>query len=173
MPDYLLDTNIVRYWYDEHANVLSRIDTVRRPDPQTHYTSRLFTSAVTRGEIEYGHRVAPEPDPVRQAEYLRFMEAQQLEVLEIDRHTADAYGRLKAWLFNHRAPRIDRSKAKRAEELVRPRAARELGVGENDLWIAAQAVTLNLVLVTHDKLANLREALLAEYPHFQLEDWTG
>ena len=172
MRDYLLDTNIVRYWYDtgcdEHANVLSHIDNVRYRPPQAHHTSLLLISVVTLGEIEYGHRAAPDPDPVRQTEYLRFIKEEQLEVLDIGKHTADAYGRLKAWLFNHRAPRADRSKARRAGELVRPK-----GVGENDLWIAAQAVTLNLVLVTHDKLANLREALLEEYPHFQLEDWAG
>jgi len=61
VPDYLLDTNILRYWYDttcaENVSVVSRVNAARQPDPQTNYVSRLFVSIVTLGEIDYGHRV--------------------------------------------------------------------------------------------------------------------
>ncbi len=56
MADYLLDTNILRYWYDtacgEHVKVAGWVNAARQPDPQTNYVSRLFVSVVTLGEIE-------------------------------------------------------------------------------------------------------------------------
>jgi predicted nucleic acid-binding protein len=33
-----------------------------------------------------------------------------------------------------------------------------LGIDENDLWLAAQAVARNLTLVTNDKIEKIREA---------------
>ena len=65
MPDYLLDTNILSYWYNqkcaEHAKVLARIYAVRNPDPTTGYVSRLYISAITLGEIQsvLAHRIFP------------------------------------------------------------------------------------------------------------------
>jgi predicted nucleic acid-binding protein len=72
VADYLLDTNILSYWYDdvsrEHVKVVARIKEARQPDPTTGYVSRFFVSVVTLGEIEYGARVSHVDNPVRQAE---------------------------------------------------------------------------------------------------------
>ena len=61
MTDYLLDTNILTYWYNarcpQNKNVIRKIEQVRQPDPQTGYVSRLFISVVTLAEVEYGHAV--------------------------------------------------------------------------------------------------------------------
>ena len=77
MSDYLLDTNILRYWYDdgclEHANVLARVQDVCLPDPETQYIPRLFVSIVTLGEIEYGHRYAQVPNVSEQLKYQTFV----------------------------------------------------------------------------------------------------
>ncbi len=150
LRDYLLDTNILRYWYDtrcdEHANVVRNVEAARRPDPQTGYVSRFFTSVVTLGEIEFGHRVTGTPDVRKQAEYMAFVREQCPERLQIVTHVAERYGQLKAWLFENCPP----PGAKRLRQLEDPVTAEELGADENDLWIAAQAITHQFVLVTHD-----------------------
>ena len=101
MADYLLDTNILSYWYDvtcnEHARVVGRVNTARQPDPQTNYVSRLLVSIVTLGEIEYGHRVAHAPDPAKQAAYANFVGTQCPVALEMTKHVAEQYGEMRAW----------------------------------------------------------------------------
>lgn len=172
MPDYLLDTNILRYWYDNHPKVLARVQAVRQPEPETGYVARLYISVVTLGEIEYGHRFAPTPNLPQQALYLKFVKEQCPETFGIVAGTAEDYGRLKSWLMNTYSPHTMRGKAKRLKQLVDPATAEEIGVQENDLWIAAQAMTHNLVLVTHDSRGYFREALRQFAPVLRVEDWT-
>ena len=172
MADYLLDTNILSIWYDaarpEHSKVIARVDAARTASG---YMPRLFVSAVTLGEVEYGHRVATTQDPVKQAKYTKFIHTQCPEALDITRHVAEQYGQMKAWLFNTCSPRSNRSKAKRAEQLVFPASGRELGIDENDLWIAAQALTHNFVLVTHDRHGNFSKVLNQFASSLRVEDW--
>jgi len=100
MANYLLDTNILSFWYDQHrdqhASVLDRIQAVRRPDPETGYVPRLYVSVVTIGEIEYGHRVSPTPDCPAQSQYMSFLREQCPEHIEITEHVGENYGELKA-----------------------------------------------------------------------------
>jgi tRNA(fMet)-specific endonuclease VapC len=173
--DCLLDTNIVRYWYDtgcpEHPAVLAHVKAMRQPDPQTGYIPGLFVSVVTIGEIVYGHRVVGTPDAVKQREFETFVRDQCPEPLEITKHVGEPYGEMRAWLFNKFVDKKKRSHARRAEEMVDPTTARDLGVQENDIWIAAQAKTLNLVLVTHDSRGHFGELLRQFHPTLQVEDW--
>ena len=184
MPDYLLDTNILSYWYNqkcaEHAKVLARIYAVRNPDPTTGYVSRLYISAITLGEIQYGARASHFPDPAKQAEYtaldaakLKFVLEQCPEPFMITRHVADEYGEMRAWLFNNCGPNAKKTKKLRAEEMVHPTTGKELGIDENDLWIAAQAKTHNLVLVTHDFRGNFDRVLKQFAPTLKVEDWAS
>jgi tRNA(fMet)-specific endonuclease VapC len=177
VADYLLDTNIVAYWYDrsrpEHAKVLDRIGAMKLPDPATKYVPRLYVSIITLGEIEYGHRVAPVPDATKQAEFTRFVREQFPEVLKMVDDVAEHYGELRAWLFDNCGPGVKQSKAKRAEELVNPTTGKELGIDENDIWIAAQAKTHNFVLVTHDFRGNFGKVLKQFAPALTIEDWTS
>lgn len=163
MCDYLLDTNILRYWYDttcdEHASVIDHVNAAWHPDPQTSYVSRMYVSVITLGEIEYGHRVAPSPDHAKQAAYAKFVREQCPVALELSKHVVEQYGEMKAWLFNNCGPIAKQSKIKRAEELVNPTTGKELGIDENDIWIAAQAKTHNLVLVTNDSRGNYGKVL--------------
>lgn len=176
MPDYLLDTNIVRYWYDsrcpEHSKVLARVKAVCQPDPQTQYVPRLFVSVVTVGEIEFGHCVTTTADASRQSEYRTFVREHCPQPLEITTHVGERYGNLKAWLFSKFSDKKKRAKAERAKQFVDPTTARELGVDENDIWIAAQAMTLNLVLVTHDSRGHFGELQRQFAATLQVEDWT-
>src|SRR5262249_43173677 len=132
---------------------------------------RLFVSIVTLGEIEYGHCVAHAPDPVKQAEYSKFVHQQCPEPFELTKHVVGQYGEMRAWLFNNCGPTAKRSKAKRAEELVNPTTGKELAIDENDIWIAAQAMTHNLVLVTHDSRGNFGKVLTQFSPALTVEDW--
>ena len=45
----------------------------------------------------------------------------------------------------------------------------ELGIDENDLWIAAQAIEHNLVLVTNDEMKRIKHVA---GPVLDIEDWT-
>jgi predicted nucleic acid-binding protein len=184
VADYLLDTNILSYWYDStldasgqvkptHANVFRNVARVRLPDPQTGYVSRLFVSVVTLGEMEYGHRVAEKPNETKQAAYAKFVRTQCPVVLDVTSHVAEHYGEMRAWLFNNCGPNAKRTKSKRAEQLVFPSTGEKLGIDENDLWIAAQAMTNDLVLVTNDRNQNLGKVLKQFVPRLKVENWAN
>ena len=176
MSDYLLDTNILRYWYDtgcpEHAKVLANVRAVRHPDPQTQYVPRLFVSVITVGEIEYGHRYAPTPNVSDQLKYCAFVRQQCPAPLEIITHVSRYYGELKAWLMGNFCPKTMRTRATRLKQLVDPATTeQQLHVQENDVWIAAQAMTFNLVLVTHDSRGNFGRLQRQFTPELRVEDW--
>jgi tRNA(fMet)-specific endonuclease VapC len=177
VADYLLDTNIISIWYDanrpEHAKVVGRVNTARQPDPETGYVSRFFISVVTLGEIEYGHRVADQPDPLKQAAYAKFVSQQCPDALEMTRKVVEHYGEMRAWLFKNCSPAHKKSKAKRAEQLVYPSTGQELAIDENDIWIAAQAMTYALVLVTHDARGNFGKVLAHFARTLTVEDWAS
>ena len=65
-----------------------------------------------------------------------------INVYQIDQETADIYGKIKATVFNHFGPK---EKARR-----RQFAKKGLGIGENDLWIAAIAKRHGLIVVSSD-----------------------
>lgn len=165
MEGYLLDTNIVRFWFDptrsEHVRVRSRIEALPEDAP-------MMISAITLGEIEYGHRALGESgDPEQERDFLEFVQKRLPTILNVERHTRIAYGSLRARLFEKYAPKDRRKKGLRPEQLIDPTTAKELGIQENDLWIAAQALEHNLVLVSHDKMTRLRK--VAE--ELRVQDW--
>ncbi|MBW2143424.1 MAG: hypothetical protein JRG75_03380 [Deltaproteobacteria bacterium] len=62
-------------------------------------------------------------------------------------------------------------KVKWPEDLQERTTAKELGVQENDIWIAAQAIQYNLVLLTADYMKRLEEvSRILTYP-LQLATW--
>jgi len=162
---YLLDTNIVRFWFDparaEHDRVRSRIEALPGDSP-------MMISAITLGEIEYGHRALGDTgDPAQERIFLEFLESRLPVVLNVERHTRASYGSLRARLFEKFAPKERRKKSLRPEQLIDPTTSKELGIQENDLWLAAQALEHNLVLVSHDKMTRLRK--VAE--ELRVQDW--
>jgi tRNA(fMet)-specific endonuclease VapC len=103
----------------------------------------LLTSVVVRGEIRYGLERLP-PGKKRSD-----LEARALTILgslpcePITTSVSEAYGRTKAALD-----------------------ASGVNLGDNDLWIAATALTLGAILVT-------RDAIFSRVPGLQVEDWTA
>ena len=78
-------------------------------------------------------------------------------LVPIDKHSANTYGELRARLFEKYAPNNKKRKGLRPEQLIDPVTSLELGIQENDLWIAAQAISRNLTLVTNDAMNRIRD----------------
>jgi len=86
----------------------------------------VFTSVVSLGELSFGvHSCADPAERARRAAFFRQIDSSP--ILEISKHTSEAFGLLCASL-------------KQAGRSPRPRY--------NDLWIAAQAIENNCVLLT-------------------------
>lgn len=165
MQGYLLDSNIIRYWFDaecpEHERVLRRIAEAPERTP-------LAVSAITLGEIEYGLRVRDEI-PGFASEITELIQDQLPMVLSVTATTRADYGSIRARLFRKFAPGELRRRARVPEQLADPVTGLTLGIQENDLWIASQAVEHNLVLVSNDRLARLREAA----PELRIANWAA
>ena len=163
MDGYLLDTCMLRYWYDERED--------QRPHVLAHIEAvpgdLLFVSAVSMGEVEYGHRTASPTDTPVQIAFRRFIAARLPKVLDISPGTAHYYGRLRARLFEKFVSKRKRS-GLRPEQLTDPVTSKELGIQENDLWITAQAAERRLVLVTADSMHHIR-AVIGDL--LRIENW--
>jgi len=135
--------------------------------------SPVYVSVITRGEIVYGHAMNPAGAGTKRDEFVAFLRGQLPQILQVSRHTAEPYGHIRAGLVEKFPPGggWSRKGKRRAEQLYDPIAGRELGLDENDLWIVAQAVERNLVLVTSDKMMRIRETARELYPNLRFEDW--
>lgn len=156
---YLLDTCMLGYL----AEVKSGANSPEGKAVEAHLKkiqgARVCICPMVVGEIEYGLRVAPFPDPTKQANARTI--ASLFECLDVDSSVAiDPYGLLRAKIFNYCAPGAKKARdhyKKRTEELTDPTTGKDLGIQENDLWIASVAITHNFVLVTNDKMNVIRK----------------
>jgi tRNA(fMet)-specific endonuclease VapC len=168
MDGFLLDTNAASVLWDQRHKEHLRL----REFLQKFEEAPTWISTVVLGEIEYGLKTAPHMDEDRQDEVRRQM-ARFPRVLDVSKHTVGPYSDLRAALFRLYSPKDRRGRltAKRPEELWEGTSAKELGVQENDLWIAAQAIQYNLVLVTEDHMRRIQEVSTnLDYP-LQLASW--
>ncbi|HUU15972.1 MAG TPA: PIN domain-containing protein [Sedimentisphaerales bacterium] len=162
---FLLDTCIWSYWFDVKREKNLKVKSHIQKLPSD---SILGISIISWGEVVYGHKVeSPNETPI-QAEYIQFIKSKRPKTFEIDIHTANKYGEIRALLFEKYAPKI-RKPGLRPEQLIDPVTSRELGIQENDLWIAAQAMVRNMTLATDDKLSRIREVAGDE---LHIENWT-
>ncbi len=168
MNGYILDTNAVSDWLDStrprHTAVSGRAQQCARAK------AFLLTSTIVLGEIEYGIQVAPKNKMQSLGEFRAQVDVQFVRkrfLLDVSRSTTLVYGDLRARLFEKYAPGPKRKKGLRPEELTCPATPKELGIQENDLWIAAQAIERNLVLVSNDAMKRIR----AVAPELRVEDW--
>jgi predicted nucleic acid-binding protein len=174
--DFLLDTQTIRYWYDtvclQHQGVVANVESLRKQDESLEHKPRLLISVITLGEIEFGHRVNPPPDPDVQAEYLKFVNEKLPVPLEVTKDAVTVYGELRSRLFNEYAPREKRRPKMRPEQLIDPATSLELQIQENDLWLCAQALAHEMVLVTHDAMRPIRKVSQGMQPLLLVQDWT-
>jgi len=166
MHAFLLDTCIWSCWFDvkreQHVNVKSHVQ--KLPSD-----SILGISIISWGEVFYGHKAESSDETPIQVEYIQFIKSKRPMTFEIDIHTANKYGELRALLFDKYAPKDKRKKNLRPEQLVDPITSLELGIQENDLWISAQAMVRNMTLATDDKLSRIREVAGGD---LQTKNWT-
>jgi predicted nucleic acid-binding protein len=161
MRSLLIDTNIWAYLFEpkkypqQYANVEKNLRNVSK-------SARLGVSVITLGEIAVG--LQDEQMDSVQKKHLAFVKSHNPWIADIGLHTAEQYGRLRGRLK-------DKGRGNRgADELVDRLTWLEVGSMENDLWIAAQAITYDLILVTNDKLKLIREVVGDE---LHIENWTG
>ena len=154
-------TILVRQKRSEHQRVLQHIQELSGEPP-------LMISAITLGEIEYGLQVT-RSDTLKPEVYRAFISTNLPMVLDITKSTRIYYGSLRASVFEKYAPSARRRRGLRPEQLIDPVTSRELGIQENDLWIAAQTLEYNLVLVTNDKMDRIRDVC----DDLQVENWTA
>ena len=145
---YLLDTN--------HCSRLIERDPVVRHRLQLLGKVQVATSVVVCGELTF----MAENSEQKAANLLRVQVLLRgLEIYPIDREIADIYGQLKAEIIARYGPR-ERSRRRRTR-------IEEVGVSDNDLWIAATALRHGLTVVSSDSdFERMREVRA-----FPLDNW--
>ena len=169
MRDFLIDTNIWEYWFNErrepqHSHVLARVSELKKRSD-----FRLHISSVTWGEIAYGYKARKEKERSLEAPFRQLIHEIAPKEYCIDRSVVGDYGRIRARLFE-KCGSEGKKKGLRPEQLIDPVTSLQLRIQENDLWIVAQAVTKDLTLVTNDRqsLQPLLEVLGGE---LHVENW--
>ncbi|MBI3269338.1 MAG: type II toxin-antitoxin system VapC family toxin [Planctomycetes bacterium] len=136
MALFLLDTSTLSHLLRRNPRALERLDRLVAPD-------RVLTCTIAVGELQYGLERMPQGRKRNSlaegiGELLRWLTIEPISV-----ETARAYSRIKA------------SAERRGQRME-----------ENDLWIAATAISLGAVLVSADGDFERVGAPL------ELEDWT-
>lgn len=147
MDQILLDTNFVSVLFDPRRRNYQAVQDRVHAFVQT---DLVFLSAVVLAELRYGmeaaQRARQDVSHIRQT----LTQAGRYPLAEIGRHTAEAYGDVKARLAAHyldlssRTPRWLEDWKDRASSKV-------LQIDENDLWIVSQAIERDYLLITCDQ----------------------
>jgi predicted nucleic acid-binding protein len=154
------------YWFDpqkypkQHAKIKRRLEEVAA-------AAKIGISVITWGESAVELQGNNKQETSDQAEHLHFIKTKKPWIVDIRTYTAEEYGKLRGLLCTNV---LKRKKGLRTEELVDRFTWLELGSLENDLWIAAQAITHNLTLVTNDEKLNRIRDVAGNDLH--IENWT-
>jgi predicted nucleic acid-binding protein len=159
MEQVLLDTNFVSVLFDQRRPNFNAVQTRAQAFAQT---DLVYLSVVVLGELRYGmeaaQRVGQDVSHIRST----LVEAASYPLAEIGRHTAEAYGDVKARLADHYLD-MSRRPPRWLENWQDRASGQMLQVDENDLWIVAQAVERDYLLVTSDqRLADRFSPAIAE-----------
>jgi tRNA(fMet)-specific endonuclease VapC len=147
---YLLDTNHCSRIIFGDARLVDQLAEKARTN------TPVYTCAIVRGELVFMAEKSEQRES-NLAEVESFFE--DISIYPIDQDTATVYGQLKAAIINHFGPK-EKSKRRRVR-------VEELGIHENDLWIAAVALQYALVVVSEDSDFQRIKELSA----LQLESW--
>jgi predicted nucleic acid-binding protein len=171
---FLLDTNIISAWFGEkkagHDEVLQHVAAAAKTE------SPLLISAVTFGEITYGHLAESPRGPTEiQKQFSGFVLHEfpaEFYRLPITHHTAERYGAIRAEIFRRYSPAGGR-KVRRLHQLDLPDDVEKYGqqIQENDIWLASQAIERNVVFVSHDKMAVIVECAKVCGLELRKQDW--
>jgi len=144
---YLLDTNHCSSIIQGDAAVIRRAADV---------VAQMATCVIVQGELLFMAYNSEKMD-TNLARVQIFLE--DIRIYFIDQETADIYGQFKAEIIEHFGPK-EKSKRRRTR-------IENLGIGENDLWIAAIALRNRLTIVSADsdfqRMAEVRELALESW----------
>ena len=150
MNAYILDTSVLSAILDpNHKRHKGAIAVVKDMVPG----STQYVSAVSLAEFRFGVRLA-ELTGVLQAPQLRrvLTDAGKYDILDVTRHTADAYSELKSRMAIEYLKNARRKNRPRwIEDWVDRATGKKLQIDENDLWQCAQAKERDCVFVTADQ----------------------
>ena len=144
---FLIDTMIWAYLFDrekypkEYSNIQRRLESLPS-------FARLSISVISWGEIAVGF-----PDSI-QTRHLEFIRSVKPSIITLDHHIAEEYGKLRGDISKKA---LKRKKGLNPKDSVDRFTWLEVGSLENDLWIAAQAISRNLTLVTNDAMERIRK----------------
>lgn len=175
MRDFLIDTNIWEYWFNqaiepEHSHVLKRVSELKKRCERTKSSFRVWISSVTWGELEYGYQVQTKEERSLETPFRQFIHGIAPKEFLIDKHVTRDYGRIRARLFEKYGPKDKKKKSLRPEQLVDPVTSLQLKIQENDLWIVSQAIARDLTLVTNDR-KSLEPLLEVAGNELHIENW--
>lgn len=166
MKVYLLDTMTASALWDQgdadHKSVLGNAQRAAASGDV------IAVSRITIAEIEYGYELYTSKDPARRSKAEANMRAFTL-IKEISKGTTGPYSKIRAALFTKFAPRDSRNRVRsvRPERLIDKTTGAELGIQENDLWIAAIAVEYNMILVSDDRMRHIKDV----WPSLRFVEW--
>ncbi|MEM9019778.1 MAG: PIN domain-containing protein [Planctomycetota bacterium] len=145
---FLLDTNAVQAWLNEDNDFQSNFRAISTGG------DRVFTCPIVIGEIYAGHLLTTTTNAgARMAFEQGVRQRIGGKCLEVRSSTGKSYAKLVEAIVDKYPRNIKTSKA---TSLHKHLCA--LGVGINDLWIAAIALDRNAILVTSDNMSKIVEA---------------
>src|SRR5207253_3032276 len=135
--DYLADTNFASSLFvtsrQEHQKAKAFSQKVSAAG------GRIYLSRIAIGEVEFGLALNPSIPLITKQQMEEGIKTYQVK--EIGKHTPPAYGQIRAALYNKKCPRDPKGRIKAR---LRPEyftalspTAYELGIQENDLWMAS------------------------------------
>lgn len=145
---YLLDTNHCSNLIFGELKIINKIEEIS--------TEKIAISVVTEAELLYMAE-----NSQRIVENLTIIEEflKDIPVYNIDSKVSKTYAKLKGKIMNYFAPKDKNKRIKTKTS--------DLGIGENDLWIASTAIINNLIIVSADKdFIRMKEVC-----NFDLENW--
>ena len=147
MKQILLDTNFVSALFDPRRPNFAAVQTCAQGFGST---DLVYLPVVVLAELRYGieaaQRAGQDVSHIRQT----LTQAGRYPLAAVGRHTAEAYADVKARLAAHYLD-LARRPPRWLENWQDRASGQMLQVDENDLWIVAQAVERDYLLVTCDQ----------------------
>jgi tRNA(fMet)-specific endonuclease VapC len=128
---YLLDTNACSRVIQGDSTIIKRIVEVGE--------AQVATCVIVQAELLYMAYKSEQTDS-NLARVRLFLE--DINIYFIDKQTADIYAQFKVKILNQFGPQEKKKRRKTRIE--------NLGIGENDLWIAAIALRNQLTIISRD-----------------------
>ncbi len=162
MDEYLVDTNILFDMMHPNAAHNKEVWKNRRTR-----NAILHLPVIVLGETQLGFHLGGIDLDAARRDLDVFLDRNGLILQQATKHTAQIYGDIKARLIEKYSSKKTKHRAKWPERWSDPVTGADLGIDECDLWIVAQAIERNFVLVTADKMDRLRAVII----DLRVENW--